>query len=80
MVNGKYNFLASFNTSDDSLKWEQNAVWLETGKPPRDRTIIVTRLKTVSLSFYITLNAISAIGILWTIGLIFFNFKFRKFR
>lgn len=80
MVGGKYIFLASFNTSDDSLKWEKSPVWFETGKPPRDRTIIVTQLKTVSQSFYWTLNAISAIGILWTIGLICFNFKFRKFR
>uniref|UniRef100_T1KDL7 G-protein coupled receptors family 3 profile domain-containing protein n=1 Tax=Tetranychus urticae TaxID=32264 RepID=T1KDL7_TETUR len=80
MVNGNYNLLGYYDTQDDNLSWASAPQWLETGSPPKDRTVIVEQLKTVSLSFFVTLNAIAAIGIIWSIGLICFNFKFRKFR
>uniref|UniRef100_T1KK54 G-protein coupled receptors family 3 profile domain-containing protein n=1 Tax=Tetranychus urticae TaxID=32264 RepID=T1KK54_TETUR len=80
MVDGNYNLLGYYDTQYDNLSWASAPQWLETGSPPKDRTVIVEQLKTVSLSFFVTLNAIAAIGIIWSIGLICFNFKFRRFR
>lgn len=64
----------------NNLTWFDAEKWLETGRPPPDRTIIKVALKTVSNSLFFTLSIISAVGIVWAISLILFNYKFRQFR
>jgi len=80
MVDGEYNILGYYDMQTENLTWYNREKWIDGNKPPPDRTIIVRRLKTVSNSLFITLDAISAIGIVWSIGLVCFNYKFRKFR
>ncbi|XP_074600736.1 gamma-aminobutyric acid type B receptor subunit 1 isoform X2 [Brevipalpus obovatus] len=79
LVDNKYRKLGYHDIINDNLTLELAPKWL-TGRPPSDRTIIRTQLKVVALPYLTILNAISLIGILFTIGLIYFNFKFRKFR
>lgn len=79
MIEGKYNLLGYYDTQTDNLTWLEQEQWVG-GKPPPDHTVIVEQLIVVSTSFFITLNAISVIGIIWALGLLAFNCKFRNFR
>ncbi|RWS04643.1 gamma-aminobutyric acid type B receptor subunit 1-like protein, partial [Dinothrombium tinctorium] len=80
MIDGKYTKVGFYDSHHDNLVWLDKEKWLETGKPPPDRTIIVEKLNVVSTSLFITLTVISIIGIIWALGLICFNYKFRNFR
>jgi gamma-aminobutyric acid type B receptor len=79
MTEGKYNLLGYYDTQTDNLTWLSHEKWVG-GKPPPDHTIIVKQLIVVSKSFFITLNVISGIGVIWALGLLVFNFRFKNFR
>jgi hypothetical protein len=78
--NGAYKPIAFFDTLANNMSWVGTIEWSATGKPPADRTIIKVTFKTISDSLYFGSMAISLVGILCSLGLIFFNFKFRKYR
>lgn len=79
MIDGRYNLLGYYDTQTDNLTWMEHERWVA-GKPPPDHTVIVEQLIVVSASFFITLNVISAVGVLWALGLLGFNYRFRNFR
>ncbi|KAI1308651.1 Gamma-aminobutyric acid type B receptor subunit 1 [Halotydeus destructor] len=80
MVDGKYNLLGYYDTQTDNLTWFSREQWLETEKPPPDRTIIKVSLKTVSDPLYIASCVTACVGILFALLLLLFNYKFRQFR
>lgn len=79
MIDGTYNLLGYYDTQTDNLTWLLQEQWADGRKPP-DRTIIVKTLRTVSLSLFISMTAVSLIGIVWAIALLCFNFVFRHSR
>lgn len=79
MIEGKYNLLGYYDTQTDNLTWFNNERWVG-DRPPPDHTQIVEKLIIVSTSFFVTANVLSVVGIVWAIGLLCFNYKFRNFR
>lgn len=79
MINGKYNLLGYYDTQRENLTWFDNEKWVG-DKIPHDHTIIVERLIVVSTSVFIAANILAGVGIIWAIGLLLFNYKFRNFR
>ena len=77
---GEYKTIGYFDTLANNMSWVGKIEWALSGKPPADRTIIKISFKTISQSLYYGSMAVSAAGILCALGLIFFNFKFRKYR
>ena len=54
----------------------QEVIWWRRGNPPQDRTIIRPEVRTVAMTLYIPMLAVSVIGIILAIILIFVNNKF----
>ncbi|XP_022239311.1 gamma-aminobutyric acid type B receptor subunit 1-like isoform X2 [Limulus polyphemus] len=79
MIDGQYNLLGFYDTQMDNLTWFKREQWKD-GRPPPDRTIIKHTLRTVSSSLFISMCVISFIGIIWAIGLLFFNWAFHMSR
>ncbi|XP_020282337.1 gamma-aminobutyric acid type B receptor subunit 1 isoform X5 [Pseudomyrmex gracilis] len=72
VIDGKYVKLGYYDTQSDNLTWRNVERWIG-GKVPQDRTIIRIVLRTVSLPLFISMAALSILGILIAIGLIIFN-------
>ena len=51
-------------------------IWWRRGNPPQDRTIIKPDVRTVAMTLYIPMLAVSVIGIILAIILMFVNNKF----
>lgn len=79
MVDGKYNLLGFYDTQTDNLTWNNREYWVNL-KPPPDRTIVIETLRIVNRPLFMTVCAISFVGILWAIGLLYFNYHFRQQR
>ncbi|GBO31547.1 Gamma-aminobutyric acid type B receptor subunit 1, partial [Araneus ventricosus] len=79
MIDGNYTLLGYYDTQTDNLTWLKKEKWTD-GKPPPDRTIIKKVLRTVTLSLFISMTAVSGLGILWALGLLIFNTIFRHSR
>ncbi|UXI15899.1 transmembrane and TPR repeat-containing protein 2 [Sarcoptes scabiei] len=80
MINGTYQTLGFYDTATDNLTWYNREQWYITGRVPKDRTEIVPTLMTVNRTLFVTISAVSLIGILFAIFLLGFNFKFRDNR
>lgn len=80
MDDGKYNLLGYYDTQTVNLTMLGNEKWSETSRPPPDRTIIKIVLKTVSNSLFLSLSIVSGVGVVLSLFLILFNYKFRNFR
>lgn len=81
MVDGKYNLLGFYDTQTDNLTQSNNTIyWVDSEKPPSDRTIIKVSLKTVSHALYFSLVGVSIVGILVACGLVGFTYRYRQFR
>ncbi|KYN12540.1 Gamma-aminobutyric acid type B receptor subunit 1 [Trachymyrmex cornetzi] len=72
VIDGKYVKLGYYDTQSDNLTWRNVERWIG-GKVPQDRTIIRNVLRTVSLPLFISMAALSVIGIIIAIGLIVFS-------
>lgn len=72
VIDGKYVKLGYYDTQSDNLTWRNVERWIG-GKVPQDRTIIRNVLRTVSLPLFISMAALSVIGIIIAIGLIVFT-------
>ncbi|XP_022688602.1 gamma-aminobutyric acid type B receptor subunit 1-like isoform X2 [Varroa jacobsoni] len=80
MINGTYYKIGYYDyPTDDYQKTNFEPQWID-GKPPQDRTIIKTTLRTVSLGLYAGMTSVALLGILWAVGLLIFNWVFRHSR
>lgn len=77
---GEYKTIGFFDTLANNMSWVGEVEWSASGKPPADRTIIKASLKTISQSLYLASMVVSGVGILCALSLVFFNYKFRKYR
>lgn len=80
MINGEYITLGFYDTVTDNLTWYDQEQWYTPGRPPKDRTEIMPTLMTVSRTLFISLSAVSIIGIVIAFLLLCFNYKFRNNR
>lgn len=80
MINEEYITLGFYDTVTDNLTWYDQEQWYPPGRPPKDRTEIVPTLMTVNRTLFVSLSAISLIGIVIAFLLLCFNYKFRNNR
>ena len=70
-----------YDQQTDNMTWKENSSGGELvrwpgGKAPQDRTIILSDVKTVALTLYVPMVAISVLGIILALVLMVINNKF----
>ncbi|MCL4142934.1 UNVERIFIED_CONTAM: hypothetical protein GTU68_039480, partial [Idotea baltica] len=79
MIDGQYKKLGYYDFLTGNLTWYNHERWIG-GKVPQDRTIVRSKLRTVSLGLFILMCSISGIGVLCAILLLIFTFIYRHRR
>ena len=77
---GVYKPIGFYDTLANNMSIVGEVEWSATGKPPADRTVIKESLKTISRSLYFGSIGVSTVGVVCALALVYFNFKFRKYR
>jgi len=81
LIDHQYVEVGFYDQETGNLSWSQNASGAELvrwrgGKVPQDRTIIKEDIKTVALTLYVPMVAVSVLGIVLALILIVINNKF----
>lgn len=81
MVNGQYGVVGYFDTNTNNFTWSDKVEiqWYQ-NRPPKDRIQIVPTLMTVNRALFASLSVVSIIGIIFSLALLCFNFRFRNNR
>lgn len=75
---GNYTVVGYFDSRNNNLQLYENRIVWPTGGPPKDRTIIMELVQYISLPYLMSIVALSLLGILTSVALIYFNWSRRE--
>lgn len=78
LTDGNYTVIGYYDTRTNNLSLDDSKIVWPRGEHPRDRTIIMELIQYLSLPYMVSFCTISIVGILGSIGLIYFNWSRRN--
>lgn len=76
-IEGNYTRVGLYDIASDNLTWYGIEKWLG-GKVPQDKTIVVEELRVVNKVLFITMCLLSVIGVITAVGLLIFNWAYKR--